>query len=338
MVVSYLEKLQKQYMQEQFQKEKLLDDLQVCLKENKEFIKTLELTNDPNYETFTPREVNQRNKQKIQELKEEQEKLEQEIEQQKISLEKCKDRLDELAVVFQEAKRDLSREEYRTDRMNETYGIALLEMQEKERQRISRDLHDYTVQNLTALVHKTELCSKMVDIDPVRSKLELSMMSKTLREIIDDTRYMIYNLRPMSFDDIGLEIAIERALDKLEMSGQKKIKFSVEGEAYELKPIIGITLLRIIQEGCSNAVRHAKSSYIKVMLTYHADHISVLIEDDGKGFDMQLSPNKNEDYSGFGLRMMKERVYLLSGKLEITSREDCGTKILVRIPVTGEEE
>ena len=338
MVVSYLEKLQKQYMQEQFQKEKLLDDLQVCLKENKEFIKTLELTNDPNYETFTPREVNQRNKQKIQELKEEQEKLEKEIEQQKISLEKCKDRLDELAVVFQEAKRDLSREEYRTDRMNETYGIALLEMQEKERQRISRDLHDYTVQNLTALVHKTELCSKMVDIDPVRSKLELSMMSKTLREIIDDTRYMIYNLRPMSFDDIGLEIAIERALDKLEMSGQKKIKFFVEGEAYELKPIIGITLLRIIQEGCSNAVRHAKSSYIKVMLTYHADHISVLIEDDGKGFDMQLSPNKNEDYSGFGLRMMKERVYLLSGKLEITSREDCGTKILVRIPVTGEEE
>ena len=112
MVVSYLEKLQKQYMQEQFQKEKLLDDLQVCLKENKEFIKTLEL-NDPNYETFTPREVNQRNKQKIQELKEEQEKLEKEIEQQKISLEKCKDRLDELAVVFQEAKRDLSREEYR---------------------------------------------------------------------------------------------------------------------------------------------------------------------------------------------------------------------------------
>ena len=76
----------------------------------------------------------------------------------------------------------------------------------------------------------------------------------------------------------------------------------------------------------------------KVMLTYHADHISVLIEDDGKGFDMQLSPNKNEDYSGFGLRMMKERVYLLSGKLEITSREDCGTKILVRIPVSGEEE
>ena len=120
MVVSYLEKLQKQYMQEQFQKEKLLDDLQVCLKENKEFIKTLELTNDPNYETFTPREVNQRNKQKIQELKEEQEKLEKEIEQQKISLEKCKDRLEELAVVFQEAKRDLSREEYRTDRMNET--------------------------------------------------------------------------------------------------------------------------------------------------------------------------------------------------------------------------
>ena len=112
MVVAYLEKLQKQYMQEQFQKEKLLDDLQVCLKENIEFIKTLELTNDPNYETFTPREVNQRNKQKIQELREGQKKLEKEIEEQKISLEKCKDRLEELAFVFQEAKRRISDRPY----------------------------------------------------------------------------------------------------------------------------------------------------------------------------------------------------------------------------------
>ena len=90
------------------------------------------------------------------------------------------------------------------------------------------------------MVHMAELCSKLVDMDPIRCKLELNKMIKNLREIIDDTRKMIYNLRPMSFDDIGLDITIERTLDKLEATGTKKIHFVVEGTPYQLKPIIGI--------------------------------------------------------------------------------------------------
>ena len=99
--------------------------------------------------------------------------------------------------------------------LEEEGTIRPLETQENERQRISRELHDSTVQNLTAMVHMTELCSKLVDMDPIRCKLELNKMIKNLGEIIDDTRKMIYNLRPMSFDDIGLDITIERTLDKL---------------------------------------------------------------------------------------------------------------------------
>ena len=93
--------------------------------------------------------------------------------------------------------------------------LSILEIQENERQRISRELHDSTVQNLTSIVHKTELCNKLLDIDPIRCRLELTMMSRTLRDIIDDTRKLIYNLRPMSFDDIGLDVTIERAIDKI---------------------------------------------------------------------------------------------------------------------------
>ena len=162
--------------------------------------------------------------------------------------------------------------------------LKLLETQENERQRISRELHDSTVQNLTSLVHKTELCSKLIDMDKVRCKLELNIMSKTLRDIINDTRNMIYNLRPMSFDDIGLEVTIERALEKLESSETKKINFSVVGESYKINPVIGITLLRIIQEACSNAIRHADCSIIKVVLNYQPGTIILSIKDDGKGF------------------------------------------------------
>ena len=171
------------------------------------------------------------------------------------------------------------------------------------------------------MVHMAELCSKLVDMDPIRCKLELSKMIKNLREIIDDTRKMIYNLRPMSFDDIGLDITIERTLDKLEATGTKKIHFVVEGTPYQLKPIIGITLLRIIQEACSNAICHANPTLIHVLLRYEQEAITVIVEDDGTGFDVHiLDERPRDDNSGFGMSMMKERVYLLSGSIQIDSK------------------
>jgi two-component system sensor histidine kinase DegS len=163
-------------------------------------------------------------------------------------------------------------------------------------------------------------------------------IGQTLREIISDTREMIYNLRPMSFDDIGLDITIERALDKLESSESKKINFTVEGESYQLLPVIGMTLLRIIQEACSNAIRHAECNMINVRLHYYTDRVAVEIEDDGVGFDPEHLPKeeeKTEEHSGFGLSMMKERVYLLSGTIQIDSIPHQGTKVSVEVPISN---
>lgn len=333
MIISYLEKLKSKYIREKLDAEKKLNELEMHLRENIEFIKLLEETNDPNYELFTPREVNVKNKAKIFELGEKQKDIRIEIQQQKNTVVECKEKLDELMYVLSEAKKTRIEEDIENE-PSEFYRLMLLEIQENERQRISRELHDYTVQNLTSLVHRTELCSKLVDMDSVRCKLELGMMSKTLRDIIDDTRKMIYNLHPMSFDDIGLDITIERALDKLESSEHKKIKFLVEGQPYQIKSVIGITLLRIIQEGCSNAIQHAECSWIKVVLTYHSDKILIQIEDDGKGFDTsKINMTVRDDNSGFGLSMMRERIYLLSGNIKIESKLDYGTKIFVSIPI-----
>ena len=214
-----------------------------------------------------------------------------------------------------------------------------METEEKERQRISRELHDSTAQNLTSLVHKTELCTKLIDMDPIRCKLELTMMSRTLREIVNDTRQMIYNLRPMSFDDIGLEITIERALNKLKQDKICNISFNVEGESYYIKPVIGITLLRIIQEACNNAIKYAEASVISVKMIYEENSIIILIEDDGKGFDVDnLDVASRNDNSGFGLSMMRERVYLLSGEINITSEKNDGTRVEVIVPINNKEE
>ena len=98
-------------------------------------------------------------------------------------------------------------------------------------------------------------------------------------------------------------------------------------------------MLRIIQEACSNAIRHAKASIIRVTLSYEEEKIMVVIEDDGSGFEMdKLDEKSRKDNSGFGLSMMKERVYLLSGNINITSKINCGTKILVEVPIINKEE
>ncbi len=333
MVIEYLNGQKKELLEKKAVLEREIKELELRLRDTGEFIKVLQESCDSGYESFSPRDGNIRERDKIEELREEQKKSRELLEEKQQEYEECLQKLGEVSNVIEEAGQKIKDSSSLVE--DETYRLTILETQENERQRISRELHDYTVQNMISLVHKTELCTKLVEIDAVRCKLELNIISKTLRDIINDTRNMIYNLRPMSFDDIGLVATIERALDKLESSEAKKINFSVKGEPYSIKSVIGITLLRILQEGCSNAIRHANSSYIKVVLQYEKNKIILLIEDDGIGFDSEnIECEIKKDNSGFGLSMMKERVYLLSGSIEIDSKVDCGTKIRVEVPIT----
>ena len=95
------------------------------------------------------------------------------------------------------------------------YGKLILTIQEDERKRIARDLHDTSLQNLAHLIHKIELSSMYIDVDPNQAKLELASVNKKLREIIDEIRSILFDLRPMTFDDLGLKAALERLLMNL---------------------------------------------------------------------------------------------------------------------------
>ena len=344
MVCSYLENLQCEYLEQKILIDKRMTNLQIELKENIEFLKLLEEDIDTSYELFSPRQMTSKNEKQIQELKKQQKDILSEIDHVKEEQALIIRKIDELSSVLKVARtsdaklKELEVAE-KDEADSELFRLTLLETQEKERQRISRELHDSTAQNLTSLVHKTELCSKLIDMDPIRCKLELTMMSRSLREIVNDTRQMIYDLRPMSFDDMGLEVTIERALDKIKADKICNISFQVEGESYPIKPVIGITLLRIIQEACNNAIKYAEASFISVKMNYEENCIIVLVEDDGKGFDIDnLDVTSRNDNSGFGLSMMKERVYLLSGKINIISEENEGTKVEVIVPINNKEE
>lgn len=230
------------------------------------------------------------------------------------------------------------------DKSYSDIGIKILENKEIERSRIAGDLHDSTVQSLTNLVHRTELCIRLLDVDIIRAKLELLGMTSSLRTIINDMRDIIYDLRPMSLSDIGLGIAIEQFLEKLRQGNAIQIELKIIPCEKKLSEIISITLFRIIQEACNNVIKHANAERIIVTLQYEDDYVFVEIIDNGKGFEIKennIDNHKCESEHCFGLAIMKERVGLLSGNFKIETNRGKGTKVIINIPYTynnGEEK
>ena len=333
MVKEYLENTREELLQKRVNALDSKKSLENHLKENMKFIQLLEESHDPNYAAFTPREVNSRNLQQIKELQEEQKTITNDLENVQREISDLDHQIDEINSVIKVAREAADSSSGDEDSYSADFKFRILETQERERQRISRDLHDSTVQNLTSLLHKTELCSKLLDVDPVRCRLELSSLSKILRDVIEDTRNMIYDLHPMSFDDIDFDVTVERYLDKLKNNSTIDFSYKVEGIPYPIQNVVALTLLRVIQEACNNSMKYANAQKVSVKLYYMENKLVLSIQDDGIGFDPSaISQTSSDDHSGFGLPMMKERVYLLSGTIDIQSEKGKGCTILVEIP------
>lgn len=218
----------------------------------------------------------------------------------------------------------------------ENSKLYLLEIQEMEQKRISNELHDTTVQNLTMLIHKAELCQQLADRDIIQTKLELQMMKETLRKTIQELRNIIFNLRPMSVDDLGLVETIERFIAQKEFEDDSmRITFEVKGkEPKEIRSIITMTLFRVIQELYSNAKKHARCKKFQICISFDTEKIEIKVSDDGIGFELEsISLNRKN----FGLLIIRERVSLLSGKIKIDTEKGKGTSVLIEVPIEREE-
>ena len=204
---------------------------------------------------------------------------------------------------------------------------------ETDRQRIAKDLHDTSLQNLTAIIHKVELASMYINQDPIRAKLELSTISNSLKEIINEIRDTIFELRPMTFDDFGFRELLDSYIDK--ETEKKNIKVIFDKYCLNVKEqSILIFTFRVIKECLGNAVKHSKCSEIHLFID-DSDNKELVIEikDNGTGFDIEeknLEKNKH-----FGLIIIRERVKLMQGIIEMTSNEN-GTRVHIRIPITNE--
>ena len=209
--------------------------------------------------------------------------------------------------------------------------LSILDAQEKERQRIARDLHDTSLQNLTHLVHKVELTSLYIDDDPVKAKLELATVEKGIRKVIEEIRNTIFDLRPMSFDDLGLKETIEKLLFVLNQDRNFHMVMDIDpinmNKTDPSAHVLFISIYRIIQECVQNSIKHSSGNEIVVKLKEHDKSYQIVAQDNGSGFNIEEASKKEKH---FGLSVIRERVYFLGGNINIDAHN--GTCIEIEIP------
>lgn len=211
-------------------------------------------------------------------------------------------------------------------------GIKVIQAQEEERYRLSREIHDGPAQILANLVLKTELCEKLIDIDINKAKEELQALREIMRCSLKDVRKIIYDLRPMSLDDLGLIPTVERLITQHNEMSPIYAEFVFFGQKIKLLPVIEVAAFRIIQEALNNIRKHSKATRALVKIEFTKNTINIIISDNGIGFSRE-SIKKSDESSGYGLMSMEERVMLINGRIEINSSPGKGTKIMVSIPI-----
>lgn len=307
--------------------------------ETKNKISDLEHEVDVAFEVFSPISIQQ------QIIKEEMYRLTEEVEEENSKKETLRNEIKKLQNEADEVKEFLSQgieiqTEHQVEKQIEVQskleGNRLIEQQELERQRIARELHDTTVQNLAALIHKIDFCSQILNSDIIRVRLELEIIKQTIKDSINGIREIIYNLRPMTFDDMGIDETLKQVVEQLQKGFDTKIILETEGESYSVSQVIQLTIMRIIQEAVNNCKKYAKAEMIDIILTYKKNEISLVIMDDGVGFDTDTLLMKKGENTGFGLSMMRERICLLNGTFEIESKLGFGTEIQINIPIKDE--
>jgi signal transduction histidine kinase len=211
-----------------------------------------------------------------------------------------------------------------------------MKVQEKERQRISRDLHDRVAQDLSTLKIGCETLFDDQPIVPSDIRERVSQLSKIIEGSIKDVRNLAYALRPPSLDQLGLVQTVSQYCEDFSDETGVSADFYSAGMD-NVKPDLDtqINLYRLIQEALSNVRKHADASRASIRLVPSFPNIILRIEDDGRGFDVAARLAAAHDEKRLGLLSMKERVALLGGTMEIQSRPGQGTKIFIELPYGG---
>jgi len=206
--------------------------------------------------------------------------------------------------------------------------------QDEERARISRELHDETAQNLTALSLNLAALKNKMDHNPEAEKI-VAYLQKLSRQISIGIYQLIRDLRPIQLDELGLGPAIQYLADHALKNEGIKIYVQIKGIQSKLDPSIENVLFRVAQEAINNISRHSGVLEANIVLEYSQDIINMLIHDAGRGFIIE---NDSVRYGGLGIAGMRERVDSVGGTFALKTAPGIGTRIEVSVPGKSRNE
>lgn len=207
----------------------------------------------------------------------------------------------------------------------------LVNAQESERQRLSRQMHDGPAQALSNFILQTEIAMRLLDVDPAQAREELSNLKVAAMGTFQKVRNFIFELRPMMLDDLGLVPTIRKYAEAFREQTSLEVGVTVTGTERRLEPYIEVMIFRAIQELIGNASRHSQASTVKVLLDMGDQLVRVTVDDNGKGVDADVLEQGNS----LGLKLIKERAEMLGGTFEIDSAVGKGARVSFSVPARG---
>jgi len=220
-----------------------------------------------------------------------------------------------------------------TEKINQQKIISskIVENQENEQNRIAKEIHDGIGQMLTGL--KFSLESINLD-DKEKSAQKIEYLKKLSLDIIKGVRTATFNLMPPELSDHGIVSSIAKLTQELsKLTGKEILFYNKTDFGQRLDSLIEINIYRLTQEAINNAIKYAESSHIIVQLSHSETLLSVIVDDNGKGFDIASVDKKRNSESGMGLLFMKERIQYINGRVFFNSIPGEGTRITFNIPI-----
>jgi two-component system, NarL family, sensor histidine kinase DegS len=217
----------------------------------------------------------------------------------------------------------------KNDRTSNSSVEMLVNVQEAERQRLSRQMHDGPAQALSNFILQTEIAMRLFDVDPAQARSELGSLKLAAMTTFQKVRNFIFELRPMMLDDLGLAPTIIRYADLFKEQTGVEVSVTITGTERRFEPYIEVMIFRAMQELLSNAVHQNQANLIKILLDMDNALVKFSMDDNGKGFDTGALGKE----ANLGLKLIKDRVEMLKGSFDINSSPGKGARVTLSIPM-----
>ncbi|MDK2784701.1 MAG: two-component system, NarL family, sensor histidine kinase DegS [Bacillota bacterium] len=214
-------------------------------------------------------------------------------------------------------------------------AVRVIRAQEEERRRVARDLHDGLAQQLASALLEIQVMGRLLaEKNTEKARAELENVEKILRAGLRETRNVIFNLRPLSLDNLGLKAAVEKLVAQVREKTGLEVAVTVHGEERRLNDTVLSCVFRIIQEALNNVVKHAEATEAKVRIEFNPSFLAVRVVDNGKGFTPgEKGVPKAGEGEHLGLLGMRERAELIGGSLTVKSSPGQGTRVEFHLPL-----